>query len=94
MTGNGGDDVISGWEQHPAFQVESLANLQDFSDDGIVVAKVGDADRVSYVARVAGDGPFVVDDANGNASATQAAHDPQPLVISTDYDGPGHALCR
>src|SRR5215469_9673390 len=73
---------ISRWVENPAMQVQLATRLQDHFDGLRLVAKAWHADRVGGIARVAGDGVFVIDDTYRHPAATQAAGDSQSLVVS------------
>lgn len=63
-------------------QVQLATRLQDHFDGLCLVAKAWHADGVGSVARVAGNGVFVIDDAYRHPAATQTAGDSQSLVVS------------
>src|SRR3989440_5387024 len=94
MAREGSHRLLARRIEHPAIESQPLTDLEDGVDRGILVAQVANPNGVRRVARIPRDGTLVVDDAHRDAAASEAADDPQALVVAANDNGPHPTLPR
>jgi hypothetical protein len=87
MTRHGSYQFLACWEEHPSLEVQPPSDIEECFDGRSLIAQVWNPYRELCVSRKTGNRMFVIHDADGNASASQAPHDSQPLIVAANYNG-------
>jgi len=82
------EPACAAWTDPPV-EPQSTARGEDILDRRVLVAQVVDVDEMRRVARKPGDRPLVVDHAHRDSTSTEAAHDPESLIVAAADDSPG-----
>jgi hypothetical protein len=74
-------------------KLQAIAYVDERVDRLLRPAQIRNSHAALHEPRGAGDRDLVVQDAYGRPLPAQAARDPQPLIVATDYERADHSGC-